>query len=39
VVYLIMALALFADEDYEEIAERLTGALRSRGSWTSDGSR
>jgi hypothetical protein len=33
VVYLVMALALFADEDYEEVAERLTGALRSWGSW------
>lgn len=33
VVYLVMALALFSDEDYEEVAERLTGALRSWGSW------
>src|SRR5579872_4786195 len=33
VVYLVMALALFAAEDYEEVAERLTGALRSWGSW------
>lgn len=33
VVYLVMALALFADEDYEEVVERLTGALRSWGSW------
>jgi hypothetical protein len=33
VVYLVMALALFADEDYEEVAERLTGALRGWGSW------
>ncbi|MGH3150635.1 MAG: IS4 family transposase [Streptosporangiaceae bacterium] len=33
VVYLVMALALFADEDYEEVAGRLTGALRSWGSW------
>lgn len=32
-VYLVMALALFSDEDYEEVAERLTGALRSWGSW------
>ena len=28
-----MALALFADEDYEEVTERLTGALRAWGSW------
>jgi hypothetical protein len=33
VVYLVMALALFADEDYEEVVERLAGALRSWGSW------
>jgi hypothetical protein len=33
VVYLVMALALFADEDYGEVTERLTGALRSWGSW------
>src|ERR1700740_164295 len=33
VVYLVMALALFSDEDYEEVAGRLTGALRSWGSW------
>jgi hypothetical protein len=33
VVYLVMALALFADEDYGEVVERLTGALRSWGSW------
>ena len=29
VVYLVMTLALFADEDHAEVAERLTGALRS----------
>jgi hypothetical protein len=33
VVYLVMALALFAGEDYEEVVERLTGALRGWGSW------
>src|SRR5271170_5118487 len=33
VVYLVMALALFGDEDYEEVTGRLTGALRSWGSW------
>ena len=32
-VYLVMALALFGEEDYEEVAGRLTGALRSWGSW------
>jgi hypothetical protein len=31
-VYFVMALALFADEDYEEVAERLTGALRGWGA-------
>jgi hypothetical protein len=35
VVYLVMALAPFADEDYEEVTERLTGALRGWGSWDS----
>jgi Insertion element 4 transposase N-terminal/Transposase DDE domain len=30
-VYFVMALALFADEDYEEVAARLTGALREWG--------
>jgi len=33
VVYLVMALALFADEDYEEVAARLTQTLRGWGSW------
>ena len=32
-VYLVMALALFSDEDYEEVAARLTGTLRSWGCW------
>ncbi|MFC6578126.1 transposase domain-containing protein [Planomonospora parontospora] len=27
VVYLLMALCLFADDDYEEVAEKLTGLL------------
>jgi len=31
VVYLVMALALFADPDYEEAAERLTETLTSWG--------
>jgi hypothetical protein len=30
-VYFVMALALFAEEDYEEVAERLTGVLRAWG--------
>jgi hypothetical protein len=30
-VYFVMALALFADDDYEEVAARLTGALRGWG--------
>jgi hypothetical protein len=36
VVYLVMALALFADEDYEEVAVRLTEALRGWGCWGKD---
>jgi hypothetical protein len=32
-VYFVMALALFADEDYEEVAARLTQTLRSWGCW------
>src|ERR1035437_4851408 len=33
VVYLVMALALFADDDYEEAAARLTETLTSWGCW------
>ena len=33
VVYLVMALALFADDDYEEAAARLTGTLTAWGCW------
>jgi hypothetical protein len=33
VVYLVMALALFADDDYEEAAARLTGTLAAWGCW------
>jgi len=32
-VYLVMALALFADDDYEEVAARLTETLTSWGCW------
>jgi Insertion element 4 transposase N-terminal/Amidohydrolase len=32
-VYFVMALTLFADEDYEEVAARLTQALRGWGYW------
>ena len=32
-VYFVMALALFADEDYEEVAARLAGALRGWECW------
>jgi hypothetical protein len=35
-VYLVMALALFADDDYEEVAARLTETLAGWGCW--DGS-
>jgi hypothetical protein len=31
--YLVMALALFADEDYEEVAARLAGTMRDWGGW------
>jgi hypothetical protein len=33
VMYLVMALALFADEDYEEVAARLTETLTEWGCW------
>ena len=33
VVYLVMALALFADEDYEEAAARLAGTLADWDGW------
>ena len=33
VVYLVLALALFSDDDYEEAAARLTGTLASWGCW------
>ena len=36
VVYLVMALALFADDDYEEVAARLTETLRGWGCWGKD---
>src|SRR5450755_1738567 len=32
-VYFVMALALFADEDYEEVAARLTETLTAWGCW------
>jgi transposase IS4-like protein/DDE family transposase len=35
-VYFVMALALFADEDYEEVAARLAGVLRGWGGWERD---
>lgn len=35
-VYFVMALALFADEDYEEVAARLTEVLRGWGCWERD---
>jgi hypothetical protein len=36
VVYLVMALALFADEDYEEVAARLAETLQGWGCWGQD---
>jgi Insertion element 4 transposase N-terminal len=35
-VYFVMALALFADDDYEEVAARLTQTLRGWGCWDAD---
>ena len=35
-VYFVMALALFADEDYEEVAARLAETLRGWGGWERD---
>ena len=35
-VYLVMALALFADDDYEEVAARLAETLRGWGCWERD---
>jgi hypothetical protein len=35
-VYFVMALALFADDDYEEVAARLTEVLRGWGCWEED---
>src|SRR5258708_40251339 len=32
-VYFVMALALFADDDYEEVAARLTETLTGWGCW------
>ena len=32
-VYFVMALALFADDDYEEVAPRLTETLTAWGCW------
>src|SRR5215813_12534469 len=32
-VYFAMAMALFADDDYEEVAARLAGTLGSWGGW------
>ena len=36
VAYLVMALALFADDDYEEVAARLAETLRGWGCWDAD---
>ena len=36
-VYFVMALALFADDDYEEVAARLTETLASWGCWDDRG--
>ena len=33
VMYFVMALALFADEDYEEVITRLAGTLQGWGCW------
>ena len=36
VVYLVMALALFGEDDCREVAARLTETLRGRGCWGED---
>src|SRR5690348_11135084 len=36
VVYLVMALALLAGDDYEEVATRLTETLQGWGCWEGD---
>ena len=36
VAYFVMALALFADDDYEEVAARLAETLRGWGRWDAD---
>jgi hypothetical protein len=36
VAYLVMALALFADDDYEEVAARLAQTLQGWGCWDAD---
>src|ERR1700749_4754735 len=36
VVYLVMALSLCADEDYEEVVARLAGTLQGWGCWGED---
>jgi transposase IS4-like protein/DDE family transposase len=33
VAYLVMALCLFADDDYEEVATKVTGSLSEWGAW------
>ncbi len=33
VAYLTMAMCLFPDDDYEEVAARVTGSLPDRGCW------
>jgi len=36
VAYLTMALCLFAEDDYEEVATKVTGALSAWGCWDAD---
>jgi hypothetical protein len=36
VAYLTMALCLFADDDYEEVATKVTGSLSAWGCWDAD---
>lgn len=33
IAYLVMALCLFADDDYEEVATKVTGSLSEWGAW------
>ena len=37
VAYLTMAMSLFPDDDYEEVAAKVTGSLSDWGCWNAGG--